>query len=348
MATLDLSAYLTISEILRREDPDGRLAEIVDVLSEENHILDYITWIQCNNGVYHEDTRAVSEPSGAERAYDEGIAAEAGITEKVTEPTCILSGLSEVDVKKARNAPEGEGAFRNQEDSFFLKGMTKTLVSRLFDGNRETDSRQITGINNRTDYNTLSSDYTFDNANGNASATVNKTSVYFIQFGMKKVNLTYPRGGAAMSGDGISSFPIKLEDYGKSIITQAGTSEAKKLPAYPTWFDVDFGIFIHDPRCIKRVVNISTSNIDGVDDFAWHEDPMIDAYNQLEYGGEGVVILCNRTIFAQAMKRANEKGNAYFTMDTEGEGPFAKPVVRFQGIAMVRTDKITNVQATIT
>lgn len=344
MPTLDLGAYLTISEILRREDPDGRLAEIVDVLSQENHILDYITWIQCNNGTYHEDTRAVSEPSGAERSYDEGIAAEAGATQKVTEPTCMLNGLSEVDVKKARNAPEGESAFRLQEDAFFLKGMTKTLVSRLFDGSRATDSRRINGINNRSDYNTLSSSYVFDNADGNASATANKTSVYFIQFGGKKVNLLYPRGGSAAEGES----PIKLEDYGKSIIDQSGTSQTKKYPAYQTWFDLDFGFFVHDPRCIKRVVNISTSNIDGVDDFAWHEDPMIDAYHQLEYGGEGCVILCNRTVLAQAHKRANEKGNAFFTVQTEGDGPFAHPVVRFEGIPMMRTDQIGNDGAEIT
>lgn len=344
MPTLDLGAYLTISEILRREDPDGRLVEIVDVLSQENHILDYITWIQCNNGTYHEDTRSLSEPSGTERAYDEGIIPEAGATEKVIEPTCMLNGLSEVDVKKARSAPEGEGAFRIQEDAFFVKGMTKTLVSRLFAGDRSVDARRINGINTRADYNTLSSSYVFDNADGNASATSNKTSVYFIQFGQKKVNLIYPRGGSAAPGDS----PIKMEDYGKSIIDQSGTSQTKKYPAYQTWFDLDFGLFIHDPRCIKRVVNISTSNIDGVDDFAWHEDPMIDAFHQLEYGGENTVILCNRTVLAQAHKRANEKGNAYFTVQTEGEGPFAHPVVRFEGIPMMRTDQIGNDGAQIT
>lgn len=344
MAALNLGSYLTISEILRREDPDGRLAEIIDMLSEENNILKFITWIQCNNGTYHEDTRAVSEPAGQERGYDEGIAAEAGVTEKVTEPTCMLNGLSEVDVAKARSAPEGEGAFRLGEDTFFLKGMTKTLVSRIFDGNRGTDGRQITGINNRSDYNTLSSDYVFDNANGDASATVNKTSVYFIQFGNKKVNLTYPRGTTPEQGE----IPIKMEDYGKSIQNQAGTSETKKLPMWQTWFEANFGIFVHDPRCIKRIVNISTSNIDGVDDFGWHENSMIDAYHQLEYGGEGCVIFCNRTILAQAHKRANESGNNAFTRETEGEGPFAHPVVRFEGIPMLRVDKITDTQAEIT
>jgi hypothetical protein len=74
---------------------------------------------------------------------------------------------------------------------------------------------------------------------------------------------------------------------------------------------------------------------------------MIDAYNDLEYNGKGCVILCNRTVLAQAQKRANEKGNAFFTMDTEGEGPFARPVTRFMGIPMERVDQITNTQSQV-
>jgi hypothetical protein len=322
---------MSLAEIRRRETPDGKLADLIDVLSEENHILDYITWIECNNGFYHEDVRVASEPSGNYRALDEGVVKEAGVTEIVTERVQEIASISEVDDKKYKASPNPDG-FRLSEDTLFLKGMTKTMVSDIFDGTNAADARRINGINNRSDYNALTSDYTYDNADGDASATANKTSVYFIQFGPKRVNLIYPRnnpqGGGTMS--------IKMEDFGKSIINQSA------------WFSVDFGLFIHDPRMIKRIVNISTSNIDGVDDFSWHEDSMIDAYNDLEDNGAGAVILCNRTILAQAQKRANEKGNAFFTMDTEGEGPFARSVTRFMGIPMARVDQITNTQATIT
>jgi len=343
MATLALGTDLSLAEIMRREDPDGTAAQIIDVLSQENHILDYITWIECNNGDYHEDTQAASEPAGVERAYDEGVTKEAGVTEKIVEPTCMLAGISEVDADKAKRHPGGVDACRLQEAMFFLRGMTKTMVSRLFDGDRGTYPRRINGINQRSDYNALSSSYTFDNAGGNASATANKTSVYFVQFGAKMVNLIYPRHGE----HGDDTTPIKSQDFGLSIINQSGTSETKKYPAWQQWFSCDFGLFIHDPRCIKRIVNISTSNIDGVDDFAWHEDSMIDAYNELEYNGQGCVIFCNRTVLAQAQKRANEKGNAFFTMDTEGEGPFARSVVRFMGIPMERVDQIGNTGAEI-
>ena len=343
MATLAAGTSMSLDEIRRRETPDGKLADLIDEISQENKILDHIRWIECNNGYYHEDNAVSTEPTGQERALDEGVVKEAGVTEIKTERTQELASISEVDDKKYQ-ASVSPDAFRMQEDTLFLKGMTKTFVSRIFDGNPTDDPRRMLGINNRSDYNALSSEYVFDNAGGNASATANKTSVYWIQFGPKMVNMIYPRNNPQGGG----TMPVKMEDFGKSIIDQAGTSSTKKYPAWQTWFSMDFGIFIHDKRTIKRIVNISTSNIDGVDDFSWHEDSMIDVYNELEHNGQGCVIFCNRTIFAQAQKRANEKGNANFTQAIEGEGPFARPVVRFMGIPMERVDQITNTQATIT
>lgn len=351
MATLSLGTDLTVAELINRKDPDGKMAQLVDAISEENRILEDITWIECNNGTYHEDTRTVSEPAGSERAYDEGVTKEAGRTEKVTEPTCMLAGISEVDCAKLdhHSGDDGAGALRMQEDGFFLKGMTKTLVSRLFDGDRSSDARRINGINTRSDYNTLQTTETrvFDNASGNCADASTFSSIYFIQWGNKKVNCIYPKNHPNGGGE----LPIKMEDFGKQIITQSeDTGNTKKYPAWQTWFSCDFGLFIHDIRCIKRICNIatSTSDIDGINYFGFDEEKMIDAYNQLEYGGVGTVIYCNRTLLAQMQKRANEKGNAYFTMDTEGEGPFAKPVTRFMGIPIKRVDQITNTQADIT
>jgi len=350
MATLALGTDLTIAELVRREDPDGKLAQVIDVISEENRILDDITWIECNNGTYHEDTRTVTEPSGSERSYDEGVAGEAGVTEKVIEPTCMLNGISEVDCAKFQHSPS-PGAARLQEDGFFLRGMSKTLVSRLFDGDRGADVRRINGINVRSDYSSLqtagSETRVFDNAGGDCADASTFTSMYFVQWGFKKVNCIYPRNDP----NGGGTLPIKMEDFGKSVISQViGGTEAptKKYPAWQTWFSCDFGLFVHDPRCIKRVANIATTGIDGVNYFSFHENAMIDAYNQLEYNGEGTVIYCNRTVLAQAQKRSNEKGNAFFTTQSEGEGPFARPVTRFMGIEMKRVDQITNTQADLT
>lgn len=344
-----LSGRLNVAELIRREDPNGRMAQIVDVLSKTNMIVADATAIECNNGTYHEDTRSVSEPAGAERAYDQGVAVESGVTEKVTEPTCMVDGLSEVDARKIDHQPDPMGA-RSQEDGFFMRGMTKTMVSRLFDGNRSTNPLQINGLNNRSDYNALSSDYVFDNAAGNCADASTFTSIYIIQWGPKMVNLIYPRNDSLASGsdDGNRSIAgVQMEDYGRQMITDANAS-TKKYPAYQTWFELHFGWFIHDPRCIKRICNIATSSINGTTYVSFDENVLIDAYNELEYGGEGAIIYCNRTVKAQMQKRANDKNNAMFTETMEGEGPFARPVLRFWGIPVHECAGITNTQADVT
>tara|TARA_Y100000034_G_scaffold118202_1_gene158628 strand:- start:3362 stop:4411 length:1050 start_codon:yes stop_codon:yes gene_type:complete len=349
MATLASGSRLTIAELLRRETPDGRLADIVDVLSQTNAIIVDATAIECNNGTYHKDTRAATEPTGSERAYDQGVASEAGVTETVVEPTAMIDGLSEVDAAKLQHTPDPLGA-RSQEDGFFMRGMGKTFASRLFDGDRATSPLRINGINNRADYNALSSSYTYDNGEGSTADDTNFTSIYLVQWGPKQVNLIYPRNDvlAARGGDEMSH-GISKQDFGRQIIVDPNDS-TKKFPAWQTWFELHFGLFIHDPRKIRRLCNIATSSINGTTYKSFHEDHLIDMYNDaLNDGGlEGAVFYANATAFAQIQKRANIKGNAHFTQQSEGEGPFAHQVTRFWGIPVHLVAQITNTQADIT
>ncbi len=346
MATIALGTDLTLMELLNRLDPNGMAAQFIDVLNQQNRILEDITWLACNDGTYHEDTRTLTEPAGSLRAYDEGITKEAGRTQKITEPTCMVNGLSEVDDAKLRhNSPDIQGA-RLQEDGFFLRGMTKGFVSRLFDGNRGTDERDIYGINQRSDYNALSSSYVYNNVgSGQTCADASTfTSAYIIQWGFKKVNCIYPRNDPAAPA-GAGAAPVKTKDFGLNIITDAAS---KKFPAWQTWFGISVGLFIHDPRCIKRICNIATAaNPNGTTYQTINEDALIDATNDLEYNGEGAVIYCNKSVFKQLQKRANEKGT-FIMVDREGEGPFAHPVVTFMGIPIKRVDQITNTQDDVT
>jgi len=343
MTTFALGTNLTMAELVRRENPDGTRAAIVDVLSQQNAIIADATWKECNNGTFNQVTRRASEPTGQYRMYDMGVLNEAGVTEVVTEPTTMLDGLSTVDVAKAKHQPAGPEAARTQEDAFFLSGMAKTFAGALFSGDRAGNPLHINGINTRSDYNALSSEFVFDNAAGNASATANKTSLYIIQWGEGMTNLIFPRN----DGPGEKEFGIKMQDFGIDLVTDFATSAAQ-YPAYRSWFEIHFGLMIDDPRTIKRMVNISTSNIDGVDDFSFDENVLIAATNQLEHNGINARIYMNRTLKTQFDQRANDKGNALYTMTAPGEGPFGKPVTMFNGIPIGRVDQITNVQATVT
>lgn len=343
MAGLLMGSSMSLHQLKVRENPDGTVADMVDVISTDNEgFFNDATWIISNNGTYHEATRVASKPSGSVRNFNEGYSIAAGVAEKVTEPTEKLGSISQIDQGLVEEA-EDPVKFRMDEETLFLSGIMETHISHFFDSSRGTSPKQINGINSRADYNTLSSAQVFDNADGAASATANKTSLYVIQWGPKMVNMLAPRSGRKNGG----SFPINRISYPARLIADP-LDATKKYPAYETLFEINFGIFIHDPRMIFRQCNISTTNIDGTDDFSWDEKYLIRIFNQLRNGGRGAAIYVNRTLASQLMERANDKGNANWTATMEGEGPFAKPVVRFWGIPVRVIDAITNTQATVT
>jgi hypothetical protein len=335
---------MTLSEMVRREAPNGQMAQLVDVINEENPILMDAKVTECNEGTSHKATRIVSRPSGSERGYNMGIDAEAGVTETVTEPTCMLDGMSQIDDALLRHSPDKLAA-RLAEDKMFLSGIQQTMAYRLFNaisggtevGNRAAYSLRINGFPFRSDYNVLSSAHVVDNAGGNASATANKTSIWLIQWGFHKVNLTFPRNDALEGGE----YGVKMTDYGRVIVTDGAS---KKYPAWQTWFECHFGLFVWDPRCIKRIVNISCSSIDGVDDVAFDETKLIEAYMKMKYGRQGVVIYANETVLTQIWKRVNEKSNVMFSQDKD---PFGRKVAFFQNAPIRQVDAIGVTEATV-
>ena len=347
MAALLMGSSMTLAELKLRENPDGTVADLVDVISTDNEgFFNDATWIIANNGTFHEATRVATKPSGSVRNFNEGYSIEAGKGEKVTEPTEKLGSISQIDVGLVEEASD-PAKFRMDEETLFLSGIMETHISHFFDSDRGANPKQINGLNSRADYNTLSSAQVFDNADGAASATANKTSLYVIQWGHKMVNMLAPRSGRSGGG----SFPVTRTSMPKAFVDDALDS-TKRLLVYETQFEINFGIFIHDPRMIFRQCNISTSNVDGVDDFSFDEKYLIQIFAQLRNGGKGAAIYVNRALAAQIMNRANDKGNASYQTNfenaMEGEGPFAKKVTRFWGIPVRIIDGITQDQATIT
>ena len=339
MATIG-NTGLTLAELIKRENPDGSMADLIDVISKVTPIVTEGYWEGCNNRTYHEATRVAAKPAGTERAYGMGVPGEVAVTEKATEPTTMIASMLTVDAKLIEN--EGGAGKLNQEEGLFVSGMMETVAGRLISGDRTSYGMQINGINNRSDYNSLSSDMVYDNAGGNASITSNKTSIYIVQYGMKMVSIIAP------SGDGAKT--ITRRPFPIAMVDQAGTSQTKKFPAYQTWFEVQFGLFIYDPRCIKRVVNISTTAIDGVDDFSFDENLLGDAVIDLEYQGRGAVIYANRTLMKQMTRRANEmpRGNFQLSVGADTGMPVSGKILSFMGIPVHREDSITDAQTYVT
>jgi hypothetical protein len=63
MATLS-TTHPTLLDLAKRQDPDGKIATVAEILSETNEILDDMIWLECNDGTSHQTTVRTGLPEG--------------------------------------------------------------------------------------------------------------------------------------------------------------------------------------------------------------------------------------------------------------------------------------------
>lgn len=350
MTTYSLSTYMTALELARQLNPKGALVPLIQTLSVLIPIFGDVHMEECNDGSGHMVTTEYYQPVGQWRMFNEGVSTEAPITADFREPTAMMNSRFNADRAMLWRKAKGDGAkaamLRSRMLGQFTAGMFKTIATSLLYGTR-TDGKSPRGIMVRTNYNALTSAYTHDNAGGAASATENKASLLLIGHGSLKYHWIYPEGIAppdgtlTQPGKAISGFGIRNDPLPDDEVTDAGGT--KKYLAVRNWMSADVGHAIEDARYIQRVVNISTSGIDGVDDFDFDEEVAIDAVEAMP-DLENAVWYCNKTVRAQIRKRNNSKGNVYY----KPEEPNAPEVLRLVGIPVHPWDSMTSTEATVT
>lgn len=332
MSALSLTGVMTLKELANRLDPGKKmLLPIVEALSQKNTLIDDAVFEEANNGTNHLIVRRTYEPAGSERYINQGVAATSSRTEQFMEPSCVIEDWSETDELLINLAANKEQA-RFNEDVAHLEGMRKRFAQRLLYGTGQ--GLQIAGIQAR--FNTVDNVSCFDNSNGNASVTANKTSLYVVQWGQKTCHCFYPKG---MANVGISA-----ENKGKVTLTELSGTTTLYRDVYRTKFQHAFGLAVKDVRAVQRLANISTTNVDNVDDFSVDSDRIIDMLVNLPYSdGVKTIIYCNRIVYAQLWKMAKDKIN----VDHDPANPEGKPLIHFGGYPLRIEDQIVSTEAAV-
>lgn len=355
MTTAMTQSTIPLLEIMNREDPKGNLLPMVQMLAQTNHILMYADWARCNANLTMKGARDATEPSPTDAGYDEGAPATFGTSEPYEEPTTMLKDNIIIDVNKVRDRGSGKAAFMNDEYRRHFEGFRKTWGARVFYGDRGTYPKRLRGFHYRGAYNTVSSDYVFDNSGGNASATANKTSVYVIKTGSTYFQFTYPEhdnGGdvPAMTGSPGRFMGSAMGFWGWDFgIQPALDGNNRTYPAFQTYWQWRFGMVVHDPRAIARICNISTSDIDEVDDYSFNYLYLMDVLGQFkEYFGnlDNTFIVVPSIVETQIAKAIDQKSNAYGSMDD----PFGRPIPAFNfgvKVPICTCDAITKTESKV-
>lgn len=301
MATND-ATRLTLLDVVKRTNPDASVAQIVELLSQQNEILDDIPWIEGNLMTGNQTTARTELPDVWFRRLNYGVPGSKSTTAQLVDSCAIIEGFSEIDEEVL--ALNGHNArYRETEDNAFIEAMNNKLSTSLIYGNALTDPEQFNGFGPRYDdpADTALADFLID-AGGSGS---DNTSIWLVGWSPDKVAGIYPKG--AMGG-------LKVEDLGRDV---AVDSSGNKMMVWRSHFLWKCGLMVRDYRYVVRIHSIDVSDLtyNGATG-ARLQDLMVQALERIQsLTGVTPVFYCNRRIRSTLRRQLLQVANAHLSWE---------------------------------
>ena len=123
--------YVTLQDIARREDPNGKIDKIVEMLTQTNEVLQDMHWQEGNLTTGHKTTIRTGLPDVAWRLLNYGVKDSKSTPAQITDTCGMLEGYAEID-KKLADLNGNTAEFRLSEDRAFLESMNQEFTRALF------------------------------------------------------------------------------------------------------------------------------------------------------------------------------------------------------------------------
>lgn len=322
----------TLIDVAKRLDPDGKIADIAEMLTQTNEILADMPWLEGNLPTGHRTTVRTGLPSVAWRLLNGGVTPSKSTTAQIDEQCGMLEAYSEVDVELAR-LNGNDAAFRLSEAQAFLESMNQEMAQTLFYGNSGSAPEEFTGLAAR--YSSLSANNAQNIVTGGGSGSDN-TSIWLINWGRNTVHGIYPKGSTA----GLSH-----KDLGEVTVENANGIGGARMQAFRDHWQWKCGIALRDWRYAVRIANIDVSNLVAESSAADLIKLMIKAMHRIPAMGMGKpVFYMNRTAYQMLDIQAQNK--ATYTLQT-GNDAAGNPMISFRGIPIRKCDQILETEATV-
>ena len=349
MAILANGAY-TLADWRAATNTDGTIADVINLLSQDNEILLDLPWIESNSGMIHKTTQRTSLAAGTFRAFNSGVPRSKNTSAPLEETCAMLEDYSLVD-KALANLNGNSAQWRLQEDKGTIDGINQQMASYLFYANSAFNPIAFTGLAPR--YSTLNTAVNnravnIIDAGGRGSTN---TSIWLVGWGPNSVHGIYPKGSLA---------GLQVND----VTTDAPVYDAVGNPyqALQTHYKWDCGVALRDWRFVVRIANIDVTQLTGssaANIFAM----LIAACNKVPVAPSGMSsvqmagpeasglpvmsprwsIYCNRTIKTAMELQALNKTNALIQLQQYG----GMVVTTFRGVPIRNTDALLNTEAAV-
>ena len=244
MATL-ATTHPTLLDLARRTDPDGSIADIVEILNQTNEVLDDMMWMEGNLVTGHRTTIRTGLPLPTWRKMYGGVQPTKSTTAQITDNTGMLEAYAEVD-KALADLNGNTAEWRLSEETPHIEGMSEEIAQTLFYGNEGTEPEAFTGLSPR--YNSLSAANAENIIDAGGTGTDN-ASIWLAVWG--------PNSGFGITPKG-STAGLQMEDKGQVTI-ESIDGAGGRMEAYRTHYRWDAGLTIRDWRYFVRIANIDRS-----------------------------------------------------------------------------------------
>lgn len=242
-------SFPTLLEVTKQLDPDGKSADIVELLQQTNAPLLDIPWIEGNLPTGHRTTVRTGLPTATWRQFYQGVATSKSTFAQVTDACAMLEARGEVD-KALADLNGNTAAFRMNENYAFIEAMNQAQMTALLYGNSGVNPEQFNGLSPR--FSALSATPAtvgYQNIIDAGGIGSDNTSIWLVCWGMNTVHGIYPKG---------SKGGLEHEDLG----TIDATDElGNKYRAYGDIWKWNCGLTVKDWRYIVRIANVDVSNL---------------------------------------------------------------------------------------
>lgn len=233
-------------DLAKASNPDGSIADIVEIMNETNPVLDDVVTVTGNLPTGHMTTIRAGLPTPTWRKMYQGVQPTKGRTVQITDACGTMEAYAEVD-KKLANINGNSAKWRLSEDRAHIEGMSQEMVNTLFYGSEGTQPEAFTGLAVR--YNALSGAGNSENVITGGGSGNDNTSIWLVVWGTDTVHGIVPKGSVA---------GLQHQDLGEVTI-ESIDGLGGRMQAYRSHYTWDFGLTVRDWRYAVRIPNIDKS-----------------------------------------------------------------------------------------
>lgn len=247
MATANITTAYTLADFAKNLQPDGSIADVAELLSQQNQILDDMLWIEGNLPTGHRDSVRTSLPTPTWRRVNQGIDPSKTTESQVTD-TCGMSEALAIIDKSLADLNGNSAKWRMSQNKGFLEGMAQDMAAQLLYSNSFLNPEKPMGFTPRYASLSTGTSQTANNVvTGAGSTSSQQSSIWLVGWGDDKVRGIFPKGSVAGLQD---------KDEGEDWAFDANN---KRYKAYITHYVWKAGLSIKDWRYVVRIANIDTS-----------------------------------------------------------------------------------------